>query len=52
MTLAPFYDLMCTRLYPGLSQDFALPHSARILAECLQRLVFSTTTKLAARLAA
>ena len=23
MTLTPFYDLMCTRLYPGLSQDFA-----------------------------
>lgn len=21
--LTPFYDLMCTRLYPGLSQDFA-----------------------------
>ena len=21
--LAPFYDLMCTRLYPGLSQEFA-----------------------------
>lgn len=23
VTLAPFYDLMCTRLYPGLSQEFA-----------------------------
>ncbi len=23
VTLTPFYDLMCTRLYPGLSQDFA-----------------------------
>ena len=23
VTLAPFYDLMCTRLYPGLSQHFA-----------------------------
>ncbi len=23
MTLAPFYDLMCTRLYPGLSAEFA-----------------------------
>jgi serine/threonine-protein kinase HipA len=22
-TLTPFYDLMCTRLYPGLSQEFA-----------------------------
>ena len=52
VTLAPFYDLICTRLYPGLSQDFALPHSARILAERLRRFVFSTTTKLAARLAA
>ena len=23
VTLTPFYDLMCTRLYPGLSQEFA-----------------------------
>ena len=23
VALAPFYDLMCTRLYPGLSQEFA-----------------------------
>ena len=23
VTLTPFYDLMCTRLYPGLSQSFA-----------------------------
>ncbi|URI09115.1 type II toxin-antitoxin system HipA family toxin [Aquincola tertiaricarbonis] len=23
VSLTPFYDLMCTRLYPGLSQDFA-----------------------------
>jgi len=23
VTLTPFYDLMCTRLYPGLSPDFA-----------------------------
>lgn len=23
MSLTPFYDLMCTRLYPGLSQEFA-----------------------------
>jgi serine/threonine-protein kinase HipA len=23
VTLAPFYDLMCTRLYPGLSPEFA-----------------------------
>ena len=23
VTLAPFYDLMCTRMYPGLSQEFA-----------------------------
>ena len=23
VTLAPFYDLMCTRLYPGLSSEFA-----------------------------
>lgn len=23
VTLTPFYDLMCTRLYPGLSSDFA-----------------------------
>ncbi|HEU4622958.1 MAG TPA: type II toxin-antitoxin system HipA family toxin [Burkholderiaceae bacterium] len=23
MLLSPFYDLMCTRLYPGLSQEFA-----------------------------
>ncbi len=23
VTLAPFYDLMCTRLYPGLSTEFA-----------------------------
>jgi serine/threonine-protein kinase HipA len=108
VTLTPFYDLMCTRLYPGLSQNFAfqidgeyrpaamtsahlaslarqlgmrpqflaqqaadlarrmpdaidqavkdvkpaLPHSARILAERLQQFVLSTTTKLAARLAA
>lgn len=108
VTLTPFYDLMCTRLYPGLSQDFAfeiggeykpaaltsahlvplarqlgmrpqflaqqaadlarrmpdafdlavrevkpaLPHSARVLADRLQRFVLSTTTKLAARLAA
>ena len=24
VTLTPFYDLMCTRLYPGLSPEFAL----------------------------
>jgi len=24
VTLTPFYDLMCTRLYPGLSAEFAL----------------------------
>jgi serine/threonine-protein kinase HipA len=23
VTLTPFYDLLCTRLYPGLSSDFA-----------------------------
>jgi serine/threonine-protein kinase HipA len=23
VTLTPFYDLMCTRMYPGLSQEFA-----------------------------
>jgi serine/threonine-protein kinase HipA len=23
VTLTPFYDLLCTRLYPGLSPDFA-----------------------------
>jgi serine/threonine-protein kinase HipA len=23
VTLTPFYDLMCTRLYPGLSPEFA-----------------------------
>jgi serine/threonine-protein kinase HipA len=23
VTLAPFYDLMCTRMYPGLSREFA-----------------------------
>lgn len=23
VTLAPFYDLMCTRIYPGLSREFA-----------------------------
>lgn len=23
VTLTPFYDLMCTRLYPGLSAEFA-----------------------------
>lgn len=107
VTLTPFYDLMCTRLYPGLSQEFAfgiggeykpaamtaahlaplaqqlgmrpqflarqaadlarrmpdamaqavedvtpaLPRSARILAERLQRFVLSTTKRLAARLA-
>lgn len=104
--LAPFYDLMCTRIYPGLSAEFAfaiggeykpaslskkhlarladqlemhsrflaqeaaelaqripgafeqaareieplLPHSARVLAERLQRFVLSTTKRLAARL--
>ncbi len=107
VTLTPFYDLMCTRMYPGLSQEFAfaiggeykpaamtkgqltplaqqlgmrpqflvqqaanlarrlpdalggaveevkplLPHSAKIMADRMQRFILSTTRKIAARLA-
>ncbi len=29
--LTPFYDLMCTRLYPGLSQEFALSIGAEVM---------------------
>ena len=54
VTLTPFYDLMCTRLYPGLSAEFALAltPSAHTLAERLVRFVSSTTRKLAAQITA
>ena len=29
--LTPFYDLMCTRLYPGLSQEFALAIGGEVM---------------------
>ncbi|WP_085315430.1 type II toxin-antitoxin system HipA family toxin [Derxia lacustris] len=30
-TLTPFYDLMCTQLYPGLSKEFAFAVGGRLL---------------------
>jgi serine/threonine-protein kinase HipA len=31
VTLAPFYDLMCTRIYPGLSPEFAFAIGSEVL---------------------
>ncbi len=35
--LTPFYDLMCTRLYPGLSQEFAFAIGGEVRPGALQR---------------
>lgn len=35
--LAPFYDLMCTRIYPGLSPEFALAIGGEVLPGTLTR---------------
>lgn len=35
--LTPFYDLMCTRLYPGLSQEFAFAIGGEVLPGALGR---------------
>lgn len=37
VTLAPFYDLMCTRLYPGLSQEFAFSIGGEVRPGSMQR---------------
>jgi serine/threonine-protein kinase HipA len=37
MTLAPFYDLMCTRIYPGLSQEFAFQIGGEVLPGAIGR---------------
>jgi serine/threonine-protein kinase HipA len=31
LALAPFYDLMCTRIYPGLSGEFAFSIGGQVL---------------------
>mgnify|MGYP006171354559 CR=1 FL=1 len=31
VTLTPFYDLMCTRIYPGLSKEFAFNVGGEVL---------------------
>jgi serine/threonine-protein kinase HipA len=36
--LTPFYDLMCTRLYPGLSQAFAFAIGGEVRPGALQRM--------------
>lgn len=35
--LTPFYDLMCTRLYPGLSEEFALSIGGEVKAGAVNR---------------
>ncbi|MDP2769827.1 MAG: type II toxin-antitoxin system HipA family toxin [Giesbergeria sp.] len=35
--LTPFYDLMCTRIYPGLSREFALAIGGEVLPGAMTR---------------
>lgn len=45
VALAPFYDLMCTRIYPGLSREFAFRMGGEVLPGRIGREQIATTAK-------